>query len=574
MAGAPPTASISLRGYQRDMLETITRRFDENDRSVVAYLPTGGGKTRVAAAVMSAVAGGERGNRVLFVVNSLPLLYQARVALLELGWDGTDVGLVAGATTVSPSARVIIATVQRLARAREAVAIRDVHLCVVDEAHAGYAASYRDLLADLSPTALVLGLSATPFRPRDDESLARVFPSVVWGPSVDDLVRMDMLVPPLVFAPAPRPAAGAPTLTAAVSEWRRRAGAGVRTVAFCASVAESKTLAEMFTEAGVCAAHVDGSTAREAREALFDALHKGDLDVLTNCDVLTEGFDSPRIECVVLARRTTSRRVYLQTIGRGLRPAEGKEHCVVIDLVGATLTFGPVTSPVDDDYHWRAIGTSRADGDGGRPAVLRCACGNLRHAALTACPACGGAAGRSVPVLGAKTAEKRRPTKPDADRALASAMAALAVDAVPLGRKAAAARASAAARPLSGRPPSAPSSVPSAKAKDHADGTALESLMGSLTLSAAPRGDVAIAAVDADAAPHALPRARYARRRVLQAALARGSDSWRRLLGALVMLRTARGGADYVLCEVRAPHPRPCHHARASPSHAPYHVCS
>jgi superfamily II DNA or RNA helicase len=240
--------------------------------------------------------------------------------------------------------------VRSLASARARLDLGAYALAVVDECHASYAKSYRDgFLAALSPSARVLGLTATPFRSGANESLVDVFPNAVFGPSIASLVRLGVLVPPVVYGPkwptmppthrapprgagtalaAARSAAGGVAgrsaedfsvwcdgdgrsaqaaaelqqwLDDAVAQWQVHA-AGRRTVAFCESVATSKALARAFEAAGVAAQHVDGTTADDARSSAFRALHEHSLEVrrrtegggarglrLTSCAVAERG---------------------------------------------------------------------------------------------------------------------------------------------------------------------------------------------------------------------------------------------------------------------------------------------
>ncbi|KAL3915422.1 MAG: hypothetical protein SGPRY_007225, partial [Prymnesium sp.] len=274
-----------LRPYQRQLLLDAQARLRAGCRSVLAYLPTGGGKTRVAAAAMAEhMKGGEgRGGEgrgggavsCLFVVNRKSLVVQTVAALRQVGFGEGSVALLS--EEGGEEARVIVCTVQSL--------------------HASY-------LSEHSLQAYSLVLSG----------------------------------------------GGEGRLRRAVESYKRHAR-GERAIAFTPSVGSAMELAERLRQAGVRAVHVEANTPDEVREGYFEQLRRGKLEVLCNCDVLSEGFDEPSVSCVILLRQTESRRVYIQQVGRGMRPAEGKGRFIVCDEVGATWRHGPITGPIGSDYN-------------------------------------------------------------------------------------------------------------------------------------------------------------------------------------------------------------------------------
>jgi hypothetical protein len=129
-----------------------------------------------------------------------------------------------------------------------------------------------------------------------------------------------------------------------VRRWFEEAD-GRKTLAFLPGVKSAALMAEAFQAAGVTAAAVSGSTPLAERKALLAAHRDGDLTVLANCAVLTEGYDDPSIECVLMARPTRSRALYTQMVGRGLRRHPGKPDCLVLDVVGGSDDHSLVTIP-------------------------------------------------------------------------------------------------------------------------------------------------------------------------------------------------------------------------------------
>ena len=130
-----------------------------------------------------------------------------------------------------------------------------------------------------------------------------------------------------------------------VTHWHRLSE-GRRTVVFASGVQHSVHLRDEFRQSGVWAEHIDGRTPREERDEILGRLSRGEVDLVTNCMVLTEGWDQPDVSCVVLARPTKHMGLYRQMVGRVLRPAEGKADALVIDHAGAVFEHGFVEEPV------------------------------------------------------------------------------------------------------------------------------------------------------------------------------------------------------------------------------------
>jgi superfamily II DNA or RNA helicase len=146
-------------------------------------------------------------------------------------------------------------------------------------------------------------------------------------------------------------------------------------------------LRDEFGRSGVAAAHVDGSTPVAERDATLAKLASGALEVVTNCNVLTEGFDLPDIGAIVLARPTKSLGLYRQMVGRGLRPAHGKSDCLVLDHAGCTLEHGFIDEPIE----WTLDPDKRPQ----RPAHAARAA--RRAATLVDCPECSAARWQGQP---------------------------------------------------------------------------------------------------------------------------------------------------------------------------------
>jgi superfamily II DNA or RNA helicase len=338
---------------------------------VLLVLPTGAGKTATASQLIAwAVA---RGRRCLFLVHRREIVLDTHRRLVAAG---VACGVVmAGEPTLD--APVQVCSVQTLT-AREQHPPAD--LLVWDEAHHCAAETYREIRAQY-PAAWHLGLTATPER-SDGAPLGDAFEALVAPISVAELVEAGHLAPIDVVAPPTRlqSAIGATPADA----WREHGG-GRPAVVFTGTIAESR---ECVAAIGERAAHIDGSTPRRERDEILRRFERGDLDVVSNCSVLTEGWDSARAEVCVLARGCGSLPVYLQTIGRVRRTGgNAAKRCLLLDLAGAAHEHGMP----DEDREW-SLTEGQAKRRSDREALSTCLhCGAVsRYASRGArCRRCG-----------------------------------------------------------------------------------------------------------------------------------------------------------------------------------------
>ena len=255
--------------------------------------------------------------------------------------------------------RVQIASIDTvLSRAvrRNKLAMLPPQLVIVDEAHLSITLTRKNLL-DQWPDAIRIGLTATPTR-KDGRALGTLYDELVEPVTVAELVRDGYLVPARYFSVSEPDLAKVRTVAGdyhqgeletavnqpkligdVVAHWLKLAG-NRRTVVFATSIKHSIALCEEFLRNGVAAEHVDADTPQELRDATFQRFRTGCTQVLTNCFLASYGFDLPELSCVVLARPTRSLMLYLQMIGRGLRTAEGKTDCLVLDHSGCVHRHG------------------------------------------------------------------------------------------------------------------------------------------------------------------------------------------------------------------------------------------
>jgi superfamily II DNA or RNA helicase len=346
-----PSCCDVLRPYQRDQLAGLSTALHAGHRRVVMQAPTGSGKTHLIASLCAAA--NACGLPALVLATRTRLVRQIHERLTEFG---VPHGVVSAPL---PALRHHACTVQvasadtlyRRALVDRRMPLPSASVVIFDEAHLAGADS-RLAILDSYPSALRLGLTATPAR-KSGRGLGAVFDGIIAGPSMLDLIAAGTLVRPRVFnvpvvseaelAAVPRDmdsdyqptALGAllsrPKLLGDVVQNWLKIAAGKRSLCFAVNKAHGAELVQEFTQAGVAAELITDRDAEEAREAAIARLEGGQTQVLVNCFLLSYGVDLPSVEVIVLARPTRSLVMYLQMVGRGMRPAEGKNSFLLID---------------------------------------------------------------------------------------------------------------------------------------------------------------------------------------------------------------------------------------------------
>ena len=274
-------------------------------------------------------------------------------------------------------------------------------LLVVDEAHHCPAETYGKII-NAYPGAILLGLTATPCR-GDGRGLGGIFDTLIEAPQVAALIEQGFLVKTRCYAPVDPDLKGVRTIAGdyneeqlaermdrpkligdVVSHWHKFSERR-KTVAFAVNVAHSVHLRDEFIKSGVRAEHIDGGTPKPERDATLARLASGKLELITNCAVLTEGWDLPEASCCILARPTKKMGLYRQMLGRVLRPAPGKTDAVILDHSGAVFRHGFAEDHVD----WKLDPDKRSASPvhakrlelGHRSRLLECSqCGAVRVA--------------------------------------------------------------------------------------------------------------------------------------------------------------------------------------------------
>lgn len=405
---------MKLRDYQVETKAAIHKEW-ESVCSTIAVLPTGGGKTVIFASIIES----KQPKRAMVIAHREELIWQARdkitrVTGLECGIEMADLFVNNSLFGETP---VVISTVQtqnsnngdrkRMGRFDP----KDFGLLILDECHHATADSYRNLInyyKQNNPDIKILGVTATPDR-ADEEALGQVFETVAIDIEILDLIHRGWLVPVeqqfvkiggLDFSEM-RTVAGdlngadLAEVMEAESNLQGVAASSVqiigkrRAIVFTASVKQAETLSEIFNRHRPGAADwVCGMTPKERRREILTKFQEGNTQIVCNCGVLTEGFDDPGVEVIVMARPTKSRSLYAQMAGRSTRPLPGlvdgldtpearrgaiaasaKPSCLIVDFVGNSGRHKLIScadilgGKVSDEAVVRAIEVAKAKGE-------------------------------------------------------------------------------------------------------------------------------------------------------------------------------------------------------------------
>jgi DNA repair protein RadD len=388
---------MTLRPYQQTALADARQAYRDGARRVLMVAPTGAGKTVIAATAIASAAA--KGRSILVVAPRREIVAQTSAKLTAAG---VRHGIIAaGQRNPWPNAPVQLGMAQTVRKRLQRRAIATPTLVVVDEAHLDEWAP----IAEAFPLAHYLLLTATPLR-SSGRSWHGLADALVEVETVAGLVAAGHLVEPVVYsAQSPdlagirRGAGGELSATQAGARYQASAimgdtvqqvltrCAGLRVLVFASSVAHSQALDDAMRAAGLRSAHIDGTTHPALRDSILADLAAGHLHVVTNYGCLCEGLDVPTVGAVVVARATQSESLWRQMVGRGLRPASGKDHCVIIDQGGNAYRHGHPLAP----RVWTLDGIDRAPPDEDAPPSCRtCAeCQAIYPATDATCPRCG-----------------------------------------------------------------------------------------------------------------------------------------------------------------------------------------
>lgn len=422
---------VELRDYQKDLLRRVKDALDEDPMArVMMQLPTGGGKTEIAGQLLKAHL--TRGQKAVWLTHRKELTHQTCDRLtradvsakVDVSWESNDHDAPA------MSNGVVILMAQKLAQRTNRGYVwanyDSSDLMVIDEAHHATAVSWKRAI--MQWPGQVLGMTATPWRLTKREGFDHLFQKLICGPQVADLQRQNALCEAKVLMPPPeeRILGGDPVwngdykpsdielansvrsgvMTArALKFWQEHAQDQNRqTIVYAVSVGHARNLEELFKELGITAGCVLSATDQEQaeRKRVIDEFKGGNLKVLINVLIVTEGFDLPDASCIVMARPTLSLALFMQMVGRGLRPKDDGGNCLLLDLAANTEEHG-----LPEKNRMWSLKSRVSQARGEAPVVWCVECGGVSHAARHCCEHCGISLGANCDRCGDWRAAKR-----------------------------------------------------------------------------------------------------------------------------------------------------------------------
>ena len=323
-------------------------------RRILLVSPTGSGKTVMASHMIQRA--NNKGHGVLFVAHRREIIMQTSEKLRAAE---VNHGIVMAGCRPSAMATVHLGSIDTLNKRSYP---ENIGLVIMDEAHHDVAKTRLKLLEHYKDVP-VLGLTATPCR-GDGKGLGHVYEDMVVVATVPELIQGGYLVPVKAFAPYRPDLKGVHVkrgdyviselserldkakLIGDIVEHYERLGQGRKAIVFAVDIAHSLHIRDAFINAGIAAEHIDGETPHVQRKAIIQRHKDGITKVLCNVGVFTEGYDDPSVQCIILARSTKSFGLYLQMVGRGLRPYDGKENVLLLDHSGSVYHHGLPDSEV------------------------------------------------------------------------------------------------------------------------------------------------------------------------------------------------------------------------------------
>lgn len=354
----------SMRPYQQAAIDNVIASW-QTYHNVLLVAATGAGKTEMFLRILVNVLGDDKRGLVIahrqeLIDQPVDRLRQVAPEWLAAATDKPRVGVIM-ADRNECDRQLTIATIQTLSskkRLDQYLAYGPPDFLIVDEAHHSTAATYvkvYNIFKALNPDIKVLGPTATPIR-ADGDGMSKVYEVVGAKITIADLVKLGWLVKPRwlgiktgISLAGVKSSGGdfvqsqlavamdTPQGRRIIVESYQKYAADRKAIAFTASVAGAHDLAADFFKAGIKAQAIDANTPKEERRFILGEFRAGRIQILTNCQVLTEGFDAPGTSCILMCRPTKSDSLYVQCMGRGLRPKMGKalpdEDCLILDFM-------------------------------------------------------------------------------------------------------------------------------------------------------------------------------------------------------------------------------------------------
>ena len=406
---------MKLYQHQLALLKELSESYKHGHKSVVIQAPTGLGKSVIAGYLADKLH--QAGKKVLFLVHLKELIEQlgntCQRFLIPYGY-------ISASLPANPSATIQIGSTQTIIARKDNISFIPDWI-IWDEFHHAPSKTGLALIEtykELNPSLKITGLTATPQR-LDGKGLKTVADHLIKGPTTKWLIDNEYLSDFDVYVPPQKIDFSKVKVTAGdynkkaledtmdgsevygdVVDHYLRYVSGKQAICFCVSIKHSIELQNLFRARGVNAVHIDGQISKADRQRAVSRFEKGEVQVLTNCNLISEGFDVPNCNAIFLVRPTKSLAMYLQQVGRGLRKAEDGSKCSIFDHVGNVEEHGLP----DEIREWTLEGQKKKKGSTKEQKVKNTVtCDNCgftwkRSLQITQCPKCRftKAGGRSI----------------------------------------------------------------------------------------------------------------------------------------------------------------------------------
>lgn len=366
----------TLRPYQQKAKKDIFDSWDEKD-NVMFQMPTGTGKTRLFTSIIRDINDYSKKVKepvkILIIAHRTELIDQIDESLNKYG---VPHNVIAGGRERNYKYPVNVASIQTITHPNNLAAAKKlkVQFIIIDEAHHALASSYKKLW-DMYPDSKKLGVTATPWR-MNHQSFLDLFETLVMSMPIKDFIKQGFLSPYKYFSlrsdsdiqktidgieldrfgeyseASMEDKMDIGSIRAQLLDSYQSLAEGKKGIIYAINIAHAKHISKEYEAAGYVTACIDSKTPAAERKELVNNFRKGKIDIIVNVDIFSEGFDCPDIEFIQLARPTRSLVKYLQQVGRGLRPTENKEHCIILDNVGMYSRFGLPDARRHWNYHF------------------------------------------------------------------------------------------------------------------------------------------------------------------------------------------------------------------------------
>ncbi len=375
---------LILRDYQSQSLKETKTAFKHGIKRLIITLPCGAGKTAIFAKM--AESSQAKGKTIWFLVHRKELLDQTIDTFNKFNIERKTIHI-----------GMVGSYANRLGK------YPDPDFIIYDECHFSAAATWQKI-TDAYPEAYIIGLTATPCR-LDGKPLGKIYDKLIVGITARELINRGYLADYKYYAPSVADLSGLKRKgsdydTAQASEilsqravfgdvikHYREYADGLQTICYCTTVKHSEDMAQEFQAAGINAVHFDGNTPKKERTEIIRKFRNGEIQILCNCSLVSEGFDVPDCHCCILLRPTQSLGLYIQQSMRALRPQPGKT-AIILDHVNNYARHGLP----DDDRRWSLsdkIKPHKEYGEDGRLIVRQCPECYYTYKTAPVCPNCG-----------------------------------------------------------------------------------------------------------------------------------------------------------------------------------------